>query len=134
MTDLLEKAVAWLRAQRKAHLGRTVTYVRGAVNYHEEISFDVTATVGETRFRIGQGPGPDVLVRTRDYLIEAADLAAGGIPEPAAGDQIRETRGETVYVQEVMGPGNDEPEWRWSDRYGGTLRIHTKEVGTEAVP
>ncbi len=129
MTDMLEKGVEWLRGQRKAHLGRTVTYGRG-----EEISFDVTATVGETRFRIGQGTGPDVLVRTRDYLIEAADLAAGGISEPAAGDQIRETRGETVYVQEVMGPGNDEPAWRWSDRYGGSLRIHTKELTTEAAP
>lgn len=125
--DMLQTGIQAHRAWRKAHFARTVTYERVS----DDISFSVSATVGETRFRIGQGTGPDVLVRMRDYLIEAADLAAGGITEPQAGDKIRETLGATVHVHEVMGPGNGEPEWRWSDPYGGTMRIHTKLVDTE---
>jgi hypothetical protein len=49
---------------------------------------------------------------------------------PERGDAIREQQDGKVYVYEVMAPGK-EACWRWSDPYRQTLRIHTKQVGTE---
>lgn len=122
MTDRLATGLARLHARRKAHMGRTVTYRRG------EDSVEVTATVGETAFRLSDGYAAEIVVRMRDYLITAADLVLDDAQvEPQAGDRIVE--GTAVY--EVMGPGNGEPEWRWSGPDGTTLRIHTKHVDTE---
>ncbi|KKL10355.1 hypothetical protein LCGC14_2556640, partial [marine sediment metagenome] len=72
-----------------------------------------------------------VQVHVRDFLIKAADLVLSeqAVP-PQDGDRIKLTLGETTYVFEVM-PLGDEPAARWSDRYGYTWRIHTKEIGTE---
>jgi hypothetical protein len=47
---------------------------------------------------------------------------------PVAGDRIRETVGERVFVYEVLAPGN-EPHYRYSDPFRKLLRIHTKYVG-----
>ncbi len=129
MSDLLEQGVAWLHEQRARHMGRTVTYRRGAD------SVAVAATVGETVFRVVEDYGAQVRVVRRDYLIAAEDLVLGGqrvLPE--AGDRIEETDGDQVFIYEVMGPGGGEPDWRWSDPYRKTLRIHTKHVATEALP
>ena len=52
---------------------------------------------------------------------------------PQRGDRVRETQGATVFVYEVTAPGK-EPCWRYSDAYRKTLRIHTKQIDTEAVP
>jgi hypothetical protein len=70
-------------------------------------------------------------LESRDYLVTASELILGGqVKVPEAGDCIRETDGSTVYVYEVMAPGN-EPVYRYSDPYRKTLRIHTKLVSTE---
>jgi len=126
MTDTIARDLALLRAQRKAHMGTAVTYRRGAD------SVEVTATIGETPFRIAQGYGAEIVVRMRDYLIEAADLVLDGAEVlPEAGDRIEEVVGDDTYVHEVMGPGNGEPPWRWSGPDRGTLRVHAKHVDTE---
>jgi len=133
MADLLEQAAGWLDGMRAQHLSRRVVYSRG------DDSVEVAATIGRTVFEIDDGSGAVVQWESRDFLIAAADLAMGGSPvEPQPGDRIWETAGgpstssgqEKVLVYEVMAPGK-EPCWRWSDPYRTTLRVHTKQVGTE---
>jgi len=125
VADLLEWASAWLDGMRKAHLSRYVTYQRG-----EELIY-VPATVGRTVFEVADAYGVVEHSESRDFLIAAADLFFGGaVTLPERGDRIRETQDGKVYVYEVMAPGK-EPEWRWSDGYRRTLRIHTKQVAIE---
>lgn len=127
MTDLLQSAVTWLRGVREAHMSRTVTYRRGST------TAALTATVGQTMFRIGTDYGADMIVRMRDYVISAAALTAAGFGEPEDGDEIDETVGSTVYTFEAMGPGNGEPSWRWSDPDRQQVRVHTKQTAEAAV-
>jgi len=128
VTDVLHQGLDWLEGQRREHLSRTVTYRRRAD------SVEVAATVGETVFRLTEDYGAQVRVVRRDYLIAADDLVLGGqqvLPEP--GDRIEEADGDRVFIHEVMGPGGGEPDWRYSDPYRKTLRIHAKHVATEAA-
>jgi len=92
---------------------------------------DLPATIGKTVFEQADEYGVIHRTQSRDYLISAADLVLAGVPEqPKAGDRIRETVGEQIFLYEVMAPGS-EPPWRYSDPYRKALRIHTKFVGTE---
>lgn len=128
MSDLLERGSAWLEEQRHRHLTRTVTYARGSA------TVDLSATVGKTVFQVDNGYGILERVESRDYLIRAEDLVLDGVPVlPKRGDRVRETQGSHVFVYEVLAPGQ-EPEWRYSDAYRKTLRIHTKLVATEDAP
>ncbi len=125
MSDLLERGAAWLDQQRSRHLTRTVTYLRGTE------SVDLPATIGRTMFEQADEYGVIHRTESRDYLISAADLMLSGAPEqPKAGDRVRETAGEQIFIYEVMAPGG-EPPWRYSDAYRRTLRVHTKFVGME---
>jgi len=125
VADLLEQASAWLDGKRKAHLSRPVMYCRG------EQSVEVRATIGRTVFETADAYGVVEHSESRDFLILAADLVLDGQAVlPERGDRIRETQDGKVYVYEVMAPGK-EPEWRWSDGYRRTLRIHTKQVAIE---
>ena len=122
----MEKASAWLEDQRRKHRTVVVTYLPG-----ETLSLEVPATIGRTVFRVDDDYGRVERTVSRDFLIEASDLAHGGhVRLPRRGDEIRETRDGRVYTYEVMSPGK-EPEWRWSDPYKRTLRIHTKQTGVE---
>ena len=126
MADLLEHAAGWLDGMRAQHLSRTVTYQRS------DDSVEVAATIGRTVFEIDDGSGAVVQWESRDFLIAAADLVIGDRPVtlPQPGDRISETQDGKVYVYEAMAPGK-EPCWRYSDPYRRTLRVHTKQVGTE---
>ncbi len=125
MSDLLERGAAWLDQQRSRHLTRTVTYLRGTE------SVELAAAIGKTVFEQADEYGVIHRTESRDYLISATDLVLGGTQEqPKAGDRVRETAGEQVFLYEVMAPGG-EPPWRFSDAYRRTLRIHTKFVGME---
>lgn len=127
MGDLLERASAWLDEQRLKHLSRTVTYRRG------ETSAEVRAAIGRTVFEVTDSVGVAERTESRDFLIPASDLVLGGEAVlPKQGDRIEETQDSKVYVYEVMAPGQ-EPCWRFSDSYRRTLRVHTKQVGTEDV-
>jgi len=126
--DLLEKGSAWLEGQRHKHCTRPVTYVRGLE------SATLQATVGRTLFEQVNGFGITEKYETRDFLVLAADLILGGTPAlPMRGDKISEQQGTQIFTYEVMAPGS-EPEWRYSDAYRQTLRIHTKQVGVETIP
>jgi hypothetical protein len=118
---MLQNGLAWLEAQRKTHLTSPMIYRRGGD------SAEVPATVGKTVFKVTDDYGRYQHIESRDYLISVADLVLNGtqiLPEP--GDEIV----EGGFVYEVMAP-NDEPEWRYSDSYRQTLRIHTKYIGKE---
>jgi hypothetical protein len=125
MPDLLEQGAAWLESQRTRHMARIVTYVRG------EGRVDVAATIGKTTFEQADEYGVIHRTESRDFLVLTAVLVLAGTSTlPKAGDRIRETAGDQVFVYEVLAPGG-EPPWRYSDPYRKTLRIHTKHVGTE---
>ena len=127
MTDLLQKGSDWLEEKRTRHATETVCYVRGGQ------SVELSATVGKTTFEVDDGCGVLVRHESRDYLVLAADLKFDDAPTlPQRGDRVRETQGGTVFVYEVTAPGN-EPCWRYSDPYRKTLRIHTKQIDTEAT-
>ena len=127
MADLLQQASDWLETKRTQYATRAVCYVRGGQ------SADVSATVGKTTFEVDDGYGVLVRHESRDYLVLAADLKFGEIPTlPQRGDLVRETQGGQVFVYEVTAPGN-EPCWRYSDPYRKTLRIHSKQIDTEAA-
>ena len=77
-----------------------------------------------------------MLVRhqSRDFLILAAEMVLDAEQVlPERGDRVRETRGQQVFVYEVMAPGK-EPCWRYSDPYRKTLRIHSQQIATEVLP
>jgi len=125
MTDMLQEGMAWLAAQRKAHMSKTVTYKRG------DSSVQIAATPGSTVARLPDAYGMEIRVVMRDYLITAADLVLDGqTVEPEPGDQVEEIIGSKTYVHEVTSPGADEPCWRYSDPYHNTIRVHTKHVET----
>ncbi len=125
MADMLEQGAQFLDDQRHAHMTRTVVYARGAS------SVEVAATIGQTIFEQDFELGGIQRIQSRDYLIRTTDLVLDAEEVlPKAGDQIRETVGEQVFVYEVMAPGS-EPPFRYSDPYRKALRIHTKHISTE---
>jgi len=125
MPDLLETGSNWLENQRHQHMTRTVLYQRGTD------TVELAATIGRTVFEQADEFGVIHRIESRDYLVPTVDLVLASVPAlPKAGDRIRETAGDQVFVYEVMAPGN-EPPWRYSDPYRRTLRIHTKHVATE---
>ena len=125
MADLLEQGAQFLDEKRHAHMTRTVVYTRGAA------SVEVAATIGQTIFEQEYEFGGIQRIQSRDFLLRTADLVLDSEQVlPQAGDTIRETVGEKVFVYEVMAPGS-EPPFRYSDPYRKALRIHTKHVATE---
>ena len=126
MTDLLDRAEQRLSDLLKTHASRKVRYSRGV----KEVEVD--ATVGRSVFESVAPDGMCVVhVETRDYFVQSADLVLDGAKVvPVIGDRIREEiAGETV-VCEVMTPVG-EAHFRWCDPAHTTLRIHTKQMGTE---
>jgi hypothetical protein len=125
--DVLQEGARWLEEQRLQFMTRKVLYQRGTS------SVEVNATIGKTIFTLDNGFGVREQYEARDYLVAAAELVLDdNLTLPKRGDRLRETSGTTVFVYEVMAPGK-EPEFRFSDLYRYSLRIHTKLVGTEAI-
>lgn len=125
MPDLLETGSNWLENQRHQHMTRPVLYQR------DTDTVELAATIGRTAFEQADEFGVIHRIESRDFLVRASDLVIATVQAlPKAGDQIRETAGDQVFVYEVMAPGN-EPPWRYSDPYRRTLRVHTKHVATE---
>jgi len=123
MPDVLETASAWLASKVMAFRGRTVTYWRG------DEAAAITAVVGRSDWPVIQESGAQIMLQTRDYIVQAADLEAarGAGARPEAGDRIVEASGEAF---EVRGPGGQRP-WRWSDDYETLIRVHTTRVEAE---
>jgi hypothetical protein len=125
--DVLQEGARWLEEQRLQFMTRKVLYQRGTS------SVQVNATIGKTIFTLDNGFGVREQYETRDYIIASAELILdGNLTLPKRGDRLRETSGTTEFIYEVMAPGK-EPEFRFSDLYRYSFRIHTKLVGTEAI-
>lgn len=125
MTDLLQRGLSWLEDQRRSHLAQPITYEQAGQ------SVEVLATIGQTLFELVDDYGVRQQVQSQDFLVCAADLVIGGQEVlPKRGDRVRHSLGQISRVYEVMAPGK-EPHFRFSDPYGRTLRIHTKQIGTQ---
>jgi hypothetical protein len=126
-TDLLASGLSWLTGQMQAHASQPVVYQRGTSQV------GLCATFGRTLLKLDDGFGGVRMEWTdRDFLIPAGELKFGSTPTlPQRGDRIRETKNGATYIFEVMAPGK-EPPWRWSDPFRRMLRIHAKQVATEA--
>jgi len=115
--DLLRQGSQWLEQQRTAHCSSQVTYRRDATE------LQVNATFSRTEYEVEDEYGLRVGAQVMDFLILAEVFP---FDEPEAGDQII-ADGVVYEVMKLASQGH----WRWSDPYRTTMRIHTKQVGTE---
>jgi hypothetical protein len=117
---MMQTGMAWLDSQRKAHMGLSVVYRRGAD------SVTLTATPGRTNYQTSTEDGAIIETKARDYLISRADLILDGQEvEPAVGDIIEEVVGDRTYMHAVT-ENEGAKCFEFSDEYRTTLRIHTK--------
>ena len=119
MGDLLRQGAQWLGDMLKQHASSPVTYRR------DQESHEIDATFGRTQYEVEDEHGLRVGAEVIDFLV-SAEVFAPMFGEPEAGDQIV-ADGVVYEVMDLAGQGH----WRWSDPYRTTMRIHTKEVGTE---
>ena len=126
MTSAMDRAVAGAQAALRRSHGQLVTYGRG------ESTVEIQALEGRSEVQAVNEGGVVLNVEARDWLIAAADLVLDDAAvEPLGGDTITVSRpDEKRHVYEVM-PVGTEACFRPSDGDGVTLRIHTKEVGTQ---
>jgi hypothetical protein len=125
MTNLLQQGSDWLESKRNQYLSQPVVYLRGVS------TITVNATLGKTEYEVDDDYGLRVKAEVMDFLILADELVLDGEKTlPKAGDQIRMNRGDQIIVFEVMALSGQGC-WRYSDSFGKTLRIHTKQIGAE---
>lgn len=106
--------------------GISVKYLRGA----NEINLTKVGR-GSWVFRFQDDNGTTKRIRSRDFLIEAAQLVISGVSiEPAIGHRIEVTVGDTTETFELVSP-NNEGCFRFSDNSQKQIRVHTLLVGSE---
>jgi hypothetical protein len=118
MSNLLKTGSDFLESQRKTFMTETVTYTRG------EDSVSLAATIGKVPVESTDANGFTIQSEVVDFLITAADLILDDATVlPEVGDTI--TYGTKIYeVMNMPGMGH----YRYSDSFGKTFRIHTKEI------
>ena len=122
--NLMEAGTAWMLGELKDPASEAVDYERVG-----DKLVGVKAVVAETMARTLSADAIEIQLRGADFLILVADLVlpVAGAIKPAVGDTVtRVVEGETI-VFEVL-PVLDEKEYRESDRFGLSFRIHTKEL------
>lgn len=123
MTNVMQDGAAWLGQQLKQVASVTVAYHRGSSSIAE-----VTATVSLHEYEVLNTDGIMVLIKSRDYLVHAADLVlSGSTITPRSGDRIVETIGGVSQTFEIM-PLGAQNEYEPLDTDGVLLKIHTKRV------
>jgi len=122
MANLLQTGSTWLNQQREAHMSTTVTYCRGLA------TATMTATQAATETNVVDDSGVEVRGQVDDWIISVAEMILHDSPAyPQEGDEIRETNGNLEFVFAVT-KGPDGKEWRYTDAYRQTMRIHTKRT------
>jgi len=119
--DLLDTGAQWQTAQNKRFRAQAATYSREGMD-----GVEVTATVGRSKFRTQNDAGMFVSTEFRDYLIEASDIAAFGVPQP--GDLIVQTLAGLPHTFAVSAPSG-EPVYAYADPGRRVYRIHTLYAG-----
>ena len=118
MSNMIAGGLAWLRAQRKAHMTRTVTYRRGVQ------SVQLAATRGRSQLTALDTEGVAMTIDVEEFIVDPFDLVLGiasTLPQP--GDTI-EDAGMTFSV--LNEPGLDC--YRYCDSERASIRIHTKRT------
>lgn len=125
MNDMLQAGQKWLAEKLTAHASRRVVYRR------DELSAELSVTIGRSLYQQDDGEGVITRSQVRDYLINTADLLNSVIGSlPRRGDQIIEQDGNQVLTFEAMALGG-EPPWRYSDPFRFKIRLHTKQIDTQ---
>jgi hypothetical protein len=124
MASRLETAAERLQERMLSRASVTVTLKRGSLS-----TSSVSAVVGNQLLKVTDSDGNPQTIRTdKDFMIaRTAYLIGGTAVEPQKGDRIVETIDSAEATYEVL-PYGDEKEWRWSDEYRKTYRIHTRRV------
>lgn len=122
MSNILRAGAEWFGEQLKAAASVTVEYHRGASTIDA-----LTATVSTHEYEVLDTDGIMVLIKSRDYIVHAADLVIGSQITPRSGDRIIETIGGTDQTFEIM-PLGAQKEYEPIDADGILLKIHTKRV------
>lgn len=118
MADALQSGLAWLHAQRKAHLSSDVVYKPAGSGAETPLA----ATASQIRVEMLDGQGFPVQATIMDFICQSADLPA----DPAAGDEIVFSGHRYLVI-----PIGEEPCWRWTDQSRLARRIHTRDIGEE---
>lgn len=122
---MLQAGQKWLAEKLTAHASRRVVYRR------DELSAELSVTIGRSLYQQDDGEGVITRSQVRDYLINTADLLNSVIGSlPRRGDQIIEQDGNQVLTFEAMALGG-EPPWRYSDPFRFKIRLHTKQIDTQ---
>lgn len=118
----MPEILALQMATQKALNGIAVEYQRGSV------VIEITVVPGRTLANLSDQDGLSMKTRVSDFLILAEDLAFGseGPSVPLRGDLITTANGDSYEVL----PYGAEPEYRKSDPYGVTHRVHVKLIDT----
>ena len=127
--SIFQKAAALVADQSTRSCGQAVTFRRGST-----ASPELTAVVGSTGFRGVDAGGVEVVTRSRDYFVDAADLlVAGAVVEPRAGDQIAQVNADGDTVLYTVTAPNGEAVFRYVDERETRVRIHTQRADIEVV-
>jgi hypothetical protein len=127
MARAFDNAVKGLHLAARASRGLVVSYSRNGS------AAQITAIPGQTRVTAADESGLTIQAKRRDWIISAADLIlAGEVVLPEVGDLIRLTVGQEVQVFEVQRLAG-EAHYYAQDDLGQVLRIHTRQIDTEAA-
>jgi len=116
VADALQSGLAWLHAQRAAHLASDAVYHPAGSGS----PYPLAVTASQVRQEQIDAGGFPVLATVMDFIVTVADMTA----EPARGDQIV-FDGRTY---EVCALGEDDG-WRFTDASRLAYRIHTRDLG-----
>ncbi len=122
MVDRFASASAYVARRLASHGSQAVAYVRGALSIA-----DLAATPTAATEEVDGLVVLTVEARRMDFLIAAADLAAGGLGLPAAGDRITWDRGDATETYEVLA-GQGRLAYRREGPSGNVLRVHAAKV------
>ena len=117
MANMMESGAVWLKEQLFSHAATQITYTG------QGYSAAISAVRAETTAELTNEFGLNIDVRSADFIVRRSDLAVS----PKRGDRISLPVGDDVVTYEVLADVS-EYVYRESDRFGQTLRIHTKEV------
>ena len=122
METLFQKGAGLIASLTARSCGQAVNFRRG-----DSVATGITAVVGSKLFRYNDSSGFSTVSRTRDFIVDRADLLAaiGEDGEPRDGDVIEQVdeNGDSIDYQ-VAAP-NGEPVFRYVDTSETRVRIHT---------